>query len=545
MVLLHHPKKRPIFVAEIIETMKLFKLLILFLLLLAACGKIPQPNQNLILAYEYVANGEFDTAKIIADNAPRITAADSAMYRIIEGAFANYKFDWSYCDSIGIEKSINFFDGDDEKSAWAHLIKGVIIYNYGSWDDAVLQLRTAEKLAENTDCNELKFVILMRLAQCNINSYNIDVYDEVLEKLQKYAVTSYDSAEYYYLKCSQYDFQRLSLDSTKYYARRAVECIENVRFKNRVAIFMYYTYAELICNDNDSLAEQYIIKSFELDTLRQAYSVLGKIYLHRNDETTAKQYLEKSSIGNYWIENEAKINTYMHEFYAGKNDYKEAYKYAVKTVAAKDSLILSFQDDDVKSTQIKFVNEIENLKLTSAFEKKIFMIILIAAIVLAVLVSALYYQKSKLSERARKISEAQQTINSYNQKISALQQSNSQTDQNEISFLRQKVSALESKFSDIYVRGKELFSQILADKKIGRWSKDDYQYFIEYYQTLDFLFVYSFETDYIRLTDRQKVFLILQHIPKTKEQIMQIMTIEESSFRSMKSRIEALKNKEL
>ena len=122
-----------------------------------------------------------------------------------------------------------------------------------------------------------------------------------------------------------------------------------------------------------------------------------------------------------------------------------------------------------------------------------------------------------------------------------MQQSNSQTDQNEISFLRQKVSALESKFSDIYVRGKELFSQILADKKIGRWSKDDYQYFIEYYQTLDFLFVYSFETDYIRLTDRQKVFLILQHIPKTKEQIMQIMTIEESSFRSMKSRIEGMR----
>ena len=103
------------------------------------------------------------------------------------------------------------------------------------------------------------------------------------------------------------------------------------------------------------------------------------------------------------------------------------------------------------------------------------------------------------------------------------------------------MSALESKFSDIYVRGKELFSQILADKKIGRWSKDDYQYFIEYYQTLDFLFVYSFETDYIRLTDRQKVFLILQHIPKTKEQIMQIMTIEESSFRSMKSRIEGMR----
>jgi hypothetical protein len=108
----------------------------------------------------------------------------------------------------------------------------------------------------------------------------------------------------------------------------------------------------------------------------------------------------------------------------------------------------------------------------------------------------------------------------------------------EIKFLRQKVNAMELKFSDIYVRGKELYNQILNDKKIGRWSKEDYKNFIDYYQSVDFLFVYGFETDYVSLTDRQKIFLILLHIGKTKEQVMQIMTIEESSFRSMKSRAE-------
>ena len=179
--------------------------------------------------------------------------------------------------------------------------------------------------------------------------------------------------------------------------------------------------------------------------------------------------------------------------------------------------------------------------LQSLFEKRILLIILIAAVLLAVLVSALYYQKSKLAERARKIAETQQTINTYNQKINELQQSNSQTDQTEISFLRQKVSALEAKFSDIYTNGKNLYGHVLADGRLGRWTKDDYRNFIDYYQSLDFLFVYGFETDYITLSDRQKVFLILCHIGKTKEQIMQIMTLEESSFRSMKSRIEKMR----
>ena len=107
--------------------------------------------------------------------------------------------------------------------------------------------------------------------------------------------------------------------------------------------------------------------------------------------------------------------------------------------------------------------------------------------------------------------------------------------------MRQKVKALELKFSDIYVRGKELYNQILNDQKIGRWSKEDYKNFIDYFQSLDFPFVYSFETDYVRLSDRQKIFLILCHLGKTKEQVMQIMTIEDGSFRSIKSRIEGQK----
>ncbi|MBR4325590.1 MAG: hypothetical protein IKP73_08700, partial [Bacteroidales bacterium] len=177
----------------------------------------------------------------------------------------------------------------------------------------------------------------------------------------------------------------------------------------------------------------------------------------------------------------------------------------------------------------------------SSFEKKIFLTILISAVILAVLVLVVVFQKYKLADRSRKISETQRTINDYNQKINELQRTNTEHSDEEIKYLQQKVKALEMKFSDIYVRGKELYRQILNDKKIGRWSKEDYKNFIDYYQSLDFLYVYSFETDYTSLTDRQKIFLILLHIGKTKEQVMQIMTIEESSFRSMKSRVEGQK----
>ena len=540
MVLLHHTKKRPIFVAEINGTMKFFKLLIWFLILLAACGKPPQPNQDLQTAFECIKKGDFNTAKTLAENAPRQTTADSAMYCIVRWAKIAADSEW-YDDSTGIEKCITLFDSDDEKSAWAHLLKGTYLYIYNYIDLAIIETRTAEKLAENIDCDELKFLIYNQLASLNVDSQNSDFYDEVIEKLNKYAVTDYNKAEYYSWKCFGYQLNKLGLDSAKYYGKKALDFAENATIKTWNMFFYYYHYASIICDEDNYAAENYLKKAMAIDSLQRGFMLLGKIYLMRGDLNTANEYFTKASESNRGIEFEGYINQWKHEFYAGKRDYETAYHYALQYINNQRSVINRLEKSDIKPIQVRFEGEIENLKLKSAFEKKIFMIILIAAIVLAVLVSALYYQKSKLSERARKISEAQQTINSYNQKISALQQSNSQTDQTEISFLRQKVSALESKFSDIYVRGKELFSQILADKKIGRWSKDDYQYFIEYYQTLDFLFVYSFETDYIRLTDRQKVFLILQHIPKTKEQIMQIMTIEESSFRSTKSRIDGMR----
>ena len=132
-------------------------------------------------------------------------------------------------------------------------------------------------------------------------------------------------------------------------------------------------------------------------------------------------------------------------------------------------------------------------------------------------------------------------MNMHNQKISELTAQNQTQNAEEIDFLRQKVKALELKFSDIYLNGKKLYTHVLSDNKIGRWSKEDYRNFIDYYQSLEFLYVRSFETDFVSLTDRQKIFLILCHIGKTKEQIMQIMTLEESSFRSLKSRIEGQK----
>ncbi len=512
-------------------------------LLIVSCGKQPQPNQELLSAYELIKKGDFKTAKTLAENSPCLTAADSAMYCIVRWAKVAADMEW-YDDSIGIEKCIILFDGDDEKLAWSHLLKGTYLYLNNYIELAIIETRTAEKLAENINCDELKFLIYNQLASLNVDSYNSDFYDEVIEKLKKYAVTDYNKAEYYSWKCFGYQLDKLSLDSAKYYGKKALDFAENATEKTWNMFSYYYHYALIICDEDNYAAEEYLKKAMAIDSLQRGFMLLGKIYLMRGDLNTANEYFTKASESNRGLDFEGNINQWKHEFYAEKRDFEIAYHYALQYIDNQRSVISNLEKGDIKPIQVKFEGEIENLKLKSAFEKKIFRIILIAAILLAVLISALFYQKSKLAERQRKISEAQQTINSYNQKISELTNNNQKQNAEEIDFLRQKVKALELKFSEIYVSGKNLYAHVLGDNKIGRWSKEDYRNFIDYYQSLEFLYVRSFETDFVSLTDRQKIFLILCHIGKSKEQIMHIMTLEESSFRSMKSRIEGQKNME-
>lgn len=521
--------------------MKLQKLILFLMVILASCGAKMQPNQDLLSAYEFIKIGEYDTAQAIASNAPLITVADSAYFNLISGITAICKYDWNYNDTIAIEKNINFFDSDNEKLAWTFLIKGVCTYNYTSWDDAILAMRKAEKLAEKTDCKELKFNVFMRLIQCNINSYHFEFFDELTDKVKPNLVTYFDSAEYCYIKTFKFLEIDKNPDSAKYYAKKSVQHLENKHNKNSAEVFFYYNFAEQFYEEDDSTAEKYILKSFEFDTLRQAYSILGSIYLKRGEKNTANQYFAKSQEGGYWVENEIKINRQLSEYFSNKKDYENAYNYALKTAAGKDSVIKYIQYNNVKDVQTKYTDEIEKLKMKSLMEKRFFLIFLILIVFLATTIFVIIFQKYKLADKSRRIAEAQQTIDSYNKKISDLQQNSSNSNNDEIHFLQQKVKALEAKFSNIYVNGKELYSQILDNKKIGRWTKEDYQNFIDYYQTIDFLFVYSFNTDYIKLSDRQKIFLILQHIGKTKEQIMHIMTLEESSFRSLKSRAESQK----
>lgn len=92
--------------------------------------------------------------------------------------------------------------------------------------------------------------------------------------------------------------------------------------------------------------------------------------------------------------------------------------------------------------------------------------------------------------------------------------------------------------------GEILYNQIVNNETIVTWSTDDMVNFIEYYRTLKPEIVASLDNNYKKLTPRYKIILILEDIVKSIDDIKQIMSIEDTSYYSAKSRINSQKIKQ-
>ena len=135
-------------------------------------------------------------------------------------------------------------------------------------------------------------------------------------------------------------------------------------------------------------------------------------------------------------------------------------------------------------------------------------------------------------------------INDYNRKISELQKSGSDAEK-DIRRLKHKVEKIQSQQTGVMFEGHSLYEEIIENKPIVKWNKSDVAKFIEYYKVVNLPFVTQLNTDYVGLTNGNKLFLILQDMGKKDEEIMQILGTSYGAIRTTRHRLKAkLKDKE-
>jgi len=70
-----------------------------------------------------------------------------------------------------------------------------------------------------------------------------------------------------------------------------------------------------------------------------------------------------------------------------------------------------------------------------------------------------------------------------------------------------------------------------------KWRRNDFTDCIEYYRTIDAVFVTHIENDYDHLSAKYIFFALMEHIGKTDEELQRIMAIGQNTIRANRSRI--------
>ena len=107
----------------------------------------------------------------------------------------------------------------------------------------------------------------------------------------------------------------------------------------------------------------------------------------------------------------------------------------------------------------------------------------------------------------------------------------------EIMALNAQIKILRQQTNEQLGRGKEVYDAVAAGNKLQSLNKE--HYLIEYYSILRYEQYSLWMNGYKDLTARLLTFLILQDMGKSDTEIQDILSITNSSLRSIKTRLKA------
>lgn len=159
------------------------------------------------------------------------------------------------------------------------------------------------------------------------------------------------------------------------------------------------------------------------------------------------------------------------------------------------------------------------------------------------MISMLAYNRRRRNATKRQIEDISRTTEQYRQKISELDKEKDKNEK-EIEKLNKKIESLKERRMTILGHGRMLYDELEKGGKTIIWKKDDYEAVIEYYRTIDPKTIESIERNYKKLTPYNIFLLIMINKGKTNDEIMLTTGISYSALRTMKHRINKVKNEE-
>lgn len=526
------------------ETMtKIILCLILSVLILTNCSNDNDTHEKLSEIERLIEKEKYELAmNNLSDiNVKRLNEENKAYYDLLMTQ-ANFCLDKQTDSDSLINESIRFYEENNNKIllAKAYYYKGITCYQRGNKSEGINLIKKAEHLAKGT--SDLNFItkIYINLSFINIDTGN---YQTGLSYAKKALQTARKANNKILVALSMNKINAAfncmgKIDSCLVYSQKTIPYIKYLNKNDKLEVLTNISIGFV----NKGLYDEAILyakKSLEIKPNAHAYYIIGSIYFERGENQKAWQLLN-DALNTNGLELKAEVLLWMADLKKEEGKYKEASELEERALATKDSIKTKQQTEHMLSLQNNAERKAADAQAQNRLVIAISAVIVVAA---AVMISMLTYNRRRRNATKRQIEDISRTTEQYRQKISELDKEKDKNEK-EIEKLNKKIESLKERRMTILGHGRMLYDELEKGGKTITWKKDDYEAVIEYYRTIDPKTIESIERNYKKLTPYNIFLLIMINNGKSNDEIMQTTGISYSALRTMKHRINKVKNEE-
>lgn len=522
---------------------KIILCLILSVLILTNCSNDNDTHEKLSEIERLIEKEKYELAmNNLSDiNVKRLNEENKAYYDLLMTQ-ANFCLDKQTDSDSLINESIRFYEESNNKIllAKAYYYKGITCYQRGNKSEGINLIKKAEHLAKGT--SDLNFItkIYINLSFINIDTGN---YQTGLSYAKKALQTARKANNKILVALSMNKINAAfncmgKIDSCLVYSQKTIPYIKYLNKNDKLEVLTNISIGFV----NKGLYDEAILyakKSLEIKPNAHAYYIIGSIYFERGENQKAWQLLN-DALNTNGLELKAEVLLWMADLKKEEGKYKEASELEERALATKDSIKTKQQTEHMLSLQNNAERKAADAQAQNRLVIAISAVMVLAA---AVMITMQTYHRRRINATKREIEDISRTTEQYRQKISELDKEKDKNEK-EIEKLNKKIESLKERRMTILGHGRTLYDELEKGGKTITWKKNDYEAVIEYYRTIDPKTIESIERNYKKLTPYNIFLLIMINNGKTNDEIMQTTGISYSALRTMKHRINKVKNEE-
>lgn len=424
-----------------------------------------------------------------------------------------------------------------DKLAESYFYKGIILYDLGQQQKAILYIKRSEKIATSIKDYNLEYKIYTALARINSIAGNFNLAMEYalknLEFCKKENNYSTQIDIYNSIAIAYHDLYRD--DSARIYINKCIPLLKFITSpKAKIIILDNIGYFNM--NSDPALAIKYLNMAMAIEPSVDTYDNLARIFA-KQGHTIKADSLWTKALTTKDLPKKAEILSAMLKQKQKEGDTHNVYQLSIKLLNLKDSIKQQKQNEEIKDLQIKFDN---NTKQEKNNKTLLIQICIIFILSLLLIIGWGYSKKQhirtkkKLLEQEDALLYSKQLTEYYKQENQKLEKSGN-TDKTLIKRLKNKNEKFQRLLENDEIQRHLLYETAKKGLSIKDWNKPEISKFLDYYISIDMKFSLLLEEN--ELTPRQKLFLILIHEGFSENKVAEMMGLNYGALRTMKCRI--------